>query len=281
MKIKRIINVYFSPTGGTKKISSMLANDLAQLLKLPIGEIDFTLPPARVKKYHFSAEDLVIIASPVYAGRLPNKIMPDYKQCFSGEDTLAVPMVVYGNRSYGDALTELCLIMRGCGFHLIGAAAMVSRHAFSRALSKNRPDEQDAAEIHTFAENLAKSIENGSYQTHTQQLAEERFLKNLPSVGAYYTPLREDGAPAKFLKATPQTDFTICNHCGICVNVCPMGSITAGIEVNGVCIKCQACVRKCPQQAKFFDDAQFLSHVRMLERDYTRRAENYITEIRK
>ncbi|MCD7864885.1 MAG: 4Fe-4S binding protein [Clostridiales bacterium] len=281
MKIKRIVTVYFSPTGGTKKISSILANDLGQFLNLSIEEIDFTLPPARTKKHHFSAEDLLIISSPVYAGRLPNKIMPDYKQCFSGEDTLAVPMVVYGNRNYGDALTELCLIMRDCGFHLIGAAAMVSRHAFSQTLAKDRPDERDMAEINTFAKNLARSIKNGSYQTHAQQFAEERFLKNLPSVGAYYTPLREDGTPAKFLKAKPQTNFAVCNHCGICVNVCPMGSITADIEVNGVCIKCQACVRKCPQQTKFFDDAQFLSHVRMLERDYTRRAENYITEIRK
>ncbi|MCD8231016.1 MAG: hypothetical protein LUD14_04195 [Clostridiales bacterium] len=188
MKIKRIVTVYFSPTGGTKKISSMLANDLGQLWKIPIEEIDFTLPSARVKKYHFSTEDFVIIASPVYAGRLPNKIMPDYKQCFFGEDTLAVPMVVYGNRSYGDALTELCLIMRDCGFHLIGAAAMVGRHAFSQTLAKDRPDERDMAEINTFAENLAGSIDKGRCQI--QRLAEDRFLKNQAAVGAYYTPLK-------------------------------------------------------------------------------------------
>ncbi|MCD8156772.1 MAG: HAD-IA family hydrolase [Clostridiales bacterium] len=36
-------------------------------------------------------------------------------------------------------------------------------------------------------------------------------------------------------------------------------------------------MRKCPRQAKYFDDAQFLSHAKMLERDYTRRAENYFT----
>ncbi len=277
MKIKRIVTVYFSPTGGTKKISTMLANDLGQSLGLPCDEIDFTLPSAREKKYHFSTEDLVIIASPVYAGRLPNKIMPDYRQCFFGEDTLVIPVVVYGNRSYGDALTELCLIMRDCGFYLIGAAAIVSRHTFSKTLAKERPDNQDAAEISAFAKDLAKSIKENRQQG--PMLAADRFLKNQVPVGAYYTPLREDGAPAKFLKAKPQTDFTICNHCGICVNVCPMGSIAADMKVNGICIKCQACVRKCPQQAKFFNDAQFLSHVRMLERDYMRRAENYFAKI--
>ncbi|MCD8148728.1 MAG: 4Fe-4S binding protein [Clostridiales bacterium] len=277
MIIKRIITVYFSPTGGTKKTATMLADNLGRLLGVPCEEIDFTLPSAREKTYHFLAEDLVILASPVYAGRLPNKIMPDYKRCFSAEDTPAVPVVVYGNRSYGDALTELCLIMRDCGFHAIGAAAVVSRHAFSQTLAKNRPDEQDASEICAFVERLVKSIEGGRYQNPAS--AEDGFCGNQTAVGAYYTPLQEDGTPAKFLKAKPQTDFAICDHCGICVNVCPVGSIAPDLEVNGVCIKCQACVRKCPRQAKYFDDAQFLSHVRMLERDYTRRAENYFTEI--
>ena len=44
-------------------------------------------------------------------------------------------------------------------------------------------------------------------------------------------------------------------------------------EVNGICIKCQACIKKCPKDAKYFDDAAFLSHVAMLEQNYTRRAE--------
>ncbi|MCD8218183.1 MAG: 4Fe-4S binding protein [Clostridiales bacterium] len=277
MIIKRIITVYFSPTGGTKKAAIMLADNLGRLLGLPCEEIDFTLPSAREKTYRFSTEDLVIMASPVYAGRLPNKIMPDYKRCFSGEDTLAVPVVVYGNRSYGDALTELYLIMRDCGFHAIRGAAVVSRHAFAQTLATDRPDERDAAEICAFAERLAKSIEGGKYQN--PESAEDGFAGHQAVVGAYYTPLQEDGTPAKFLKAKPQTDFTICDHCGICVNVCPMESIAPDLKVNGVCIKCQACVRKCPRQAKYFDDAQFLSHVRMLERDYTQRAVNYFTEI--
>ncbi len=174
----------------------MLADNLGRLLGVPCEEIDFTLPSAREKTYHFSAEDLVIMASPVYAGRLPNKIMPDYKRCFSGEDTLAVPVVVYGNRSYGDALTELCLIMRDCGFHAIGAAAAVSRHAFSQTLAKERPDERDAAEIRAFAERLAKLIEEGGYQNPAS--VEDGFPGNQTAVGAYYTPLQEDGTPQNF-----------------------------------------------------------------------------------
>ena len=54
-----------------------------------------------------------------------------------------------------------------------------------------------------------------------------------------------------------------------------MGSIDAKtMEAVGLCVKCQACVRKCTRRAKYFEDGDFLSHVAMLEQNYTRRAEN-------
>ena len=54
-----------------------------------------------------------------------------------------------------------------------------------------------------------------------------------------------------------------------------MGSIDPEdpAKVNGICIKCHACIRGCPKGAKAFADEAFLSHRAMLERDYTRRAE--------
>ena len=56
-----------------------------------------------------------------------------------------------------------------------------------------------------------------------------------------------------------------------------MGSIDREtMEAIGLCVKCQACVRKCTRRAKFFEDADFLSHVAMLEQNYTRRAENTV-----
>ena len=92
----------------------------------------------------------------------------------------------------------------------------------------------------------------------------------------YYRPLGLDGEPKNFLKAKPQTDRSKCTGCGVCAALCPMGSISREdpAEVTGVCIKCHACVRNCPTGAKYFDDEAFLSHKAMLERDYTRRAED-------
>ena len=45
-------------------------------------------------------------------------------------------------------------------------------------------------------------------------------------------------------------------------------------KIDGICIKCQACIRGCPQHALYFDDPAFLSHVRMLTQNFTQRREN-------
>ena len=98
MNIQKIVVVYFSPTGGVEKAARIVAGELAQRLGLEPEYINFTKPEARQQEYRFGPADLVVAASPVYAGRLPNKIMPDYQARLLGENTPAVPLCVYGNR---------------------------------------------------------------------------------------------------------------------------------------------------------------------------------------
>ncbi len=270
--INKIWAVYFSPTGGTKTAATLLAGMLGERLGLPVEEIDFTSPAARESTYHFGVSDLVVAASPVYAGRMPNKIMPDWKRCFCADGAIAVPVVVFGNRSYGGALTELRVILQEAGFRVIAGAALVSRHAFTDALASGRPDDADREEICAFADGVAlkvRKLQEGDETVQLPALSEE-------DIPPYYTPLKEDGTPAKFLKAKPETDADKCDLCGICMEVCPVGSINDKMQAEGVCIKCQACVRKCPEHAKYFTDGDFLSHVRMLEKNYTARAQNLL-----
>ncbi len=59
---------------------------------------------------------------------------------------------------------------------------------------------------------------------------------------------------------------------------CPMGAIDLQhvALVPGTCIKCHSCVRRCTKHAKYFDDPAFLSHVAMLERNFTEPKENEV-----
>ena len=282
MMIKKIWAASFSPTGGTEHIVSLLAEEMGKCLKLPVHKISFTLPDERKKSCTFTEEDLLILGTPVYAGRIPNKILPDVDRSFEGNGTLAVAVSVFGNRNYDDGLMELALLLENHGFCVAAAVAAAARHAFSDDIGAGRPDKQDEKELRVFARRAAEKIK--------EFFGKEKIVSGNKSscgvsalqitghnpVGPYYTPLRADGQPAKFLKAKPVTDENLCNRCGTCAQVCPMGSISRETPsvVNGICIKCQACIRACPTQAKHFEDEDFLSHVEMLREHYTRRAAN-------
>ena len=280
--IKKIWAASFSPTGGTEHIVSLLAEEMGKCLKLPVHKIFFTLPDERKKSCTFTEEDLLILGTPVYAGRIPNKILPDVDRSFEGNGTLAVAVSVFGNRNYDDGLMELALLLENHGFCVAAAAAAAARHAFSDDIGAGRPDKQDEQELRVFARRAAEKIKEFSgvekivsgNKAACGVLALQITGHN--PVGPYYTPLRADGQPAKFLKAKPVTDENLCNRCGTCAQVCPMGSISREDPsvVNGICIKCQACIRSCPAQAKHFEDEDFLSHVEMLREHYTRRAAN-------
>lgn len=273
--IKKTTICYFSPTGGTEKVAKRLGNKITKSLQeadkylneeITVSEIDFTKPQTRKERFEFDDKDLVIVASPVYAGRVPNKIAPDFKASIKGKNTKCVILCCYGNRSYGGALTELGLIMQENGFEIIAAAAVVTQHPFSDLVGAGRPSDSDFRDVSGFAEAVSRKVIKGGNI-------------NLPSdteIPPYYTPLKEDNTPAKFLKAKPVTEEELCDNCGICAKACPVGSIDIKdcTKTTGICIKCQACIKVCPNGAKAFADEDFLSHVRMLEMNYTKPNKN-------
>ena len=272
MQIKRIRAVTFSPAGKTAEVTKRIAQTMAQEFRCPVEEDDITLPKDREAVRTFAWDELAIFGFPTYAGRIPNKILPFLQTLFQGTDTPAVAVVTFGNRSYDESLKELCVELKQHGFIPFAGGAFVCRHAMSKVLAESRPDKDDAERMLSFAKDAAKKLleaDGVPKLLHEFENAE---------VGPYYRPLEESGEPANFLKAKPVTDKTLCDNCGICVRVCPMGSIDPEdvTQTPGICIKCHACVRKCPTHAKSFDDVSLLSHIKMLESRFAGRAENQV-----
>ena len=265
-KIRKVTAAYFSPCGTTRRLAECLAVELAAgCPEAERGAFDFTLPKDRREPFRAGEDDLVVVALPVYAGRLPNLLLDDLGR-WQGGGAWAVPVVMYGNRSFGGALAELRGLLVRRGFRPLAAAAFVGQHAFVPALAAGRPDEGDFAIARSFARRILRCLQ-------TPPADELRAFSfplpgdGVPDYGGYYQPLGEDGCPVRFLKAKPVTSDR-CTGCGLCAEVCPMGSIDPAHphDVPGICIKCNACISACPQGAKRITDEGYLGHRRFLER---------------
>lgn len=250
--------VYFSATGTTKKIVTAVARVLGERLGAEKYEFDFTLPAARRGWPEFKREDIAVFGIPVYAGRVPNVLLR-YLDTVAGNGALAVPVVLYGNRNFDDALAELRDILVKDGFMPAAGAAFIGEHAFSRRLAKGRPDEKDMERAKRFAERIFTKLEMGTVSGPE--------IPGIPfPYRGYYMPRDGEGNPIDIRRVKPRT-ADCCGGCGICVDVCPMGSISRENvrECGGICIKCGACVKACPKHAKYFDDEGYLCHLHQLE----------------
>ncbi|HWR60864.1 MAG TPA: EFR1 family ferrodoxin [Clostridia bacterium] len=269
MIVNKVWAMYFSATGTTRKVVEHIAGAIGEKIHSDISIIDFTLPDARKEKHIFGAEDLVVFGTPVYAGRVPNVLLPFLKEKIEAKGAIAIPVVLFGNRAYDDALIELRNILEADGFYAIAAGAFVGEHSFSRKLAAGRPDMKDMLAAGELAEIALKRIAEVAQATDKPV-----HLKGEEPLRPYYTPRDRKGEPVNILKVKPKTNDG-CTKCGICARICPMGSISHEdvSSVEGICIKCGACIKKCPVAAKYFDDEGYLYHLHELEEAYSRRAE--------
>ena len=97
-----LYEIYFSPTGGTKKTADIICGAWADERK----EVDLTERDLEMDEMSFDSEDICIIAVPSFGGRVPGIALSSLKKA-SGGSARAILVVVYGNRDYDDTLLEL------------------------------------------------------------------------------------------------------------------------------------------------------------------------------
>ncbi len=227
--MQRLTVFYFSPTEGTKRAAQLLA---AKLALAETAIIDNTLPSQRKKAYEFTAEELVVIANPVYAGQLPP--VQGLWQNLRGHGTPCVIMACYGNRHYDDTLAQMQKMLEAQGFIVAGAVAPVIPHIFAPSLGAGRPDAQDAAVLQEFAAAVLQKIASG-------KLASVKLPGN-PAPA----PTQAAAVPKTFLPDK-------CAACGMRANRSPADAIAADYSINEKrCINCMRCARICPAGARTF-----------------------------
>ncbi len=265
----RVVAVYFSATHTTEKVTVAVAKAIAGQMRLPLEQVDITTPEARVVDgvlVSFSEKDIVVLGMPVYIGRVPNLISPFLYE-IKGNGAIGVPVVVYGNRAYDDALIELRDIMCKDGFHVAAAGVFVGEHSFSTVLGAGRPDSWDIAEAQCFGRRIANVVT--TYEGEFPEMA----VPGDPAPYRFFQARSNSGKCIDIRAVKPVTDMELCDNCGLCAEVCSMGAISKEdfSLVPGKCIKCCACVKRCPNGAKSFVDEQFLEHLHTLEEKFSLR----------
>lgn len=71
----KFYNIFFSPTGGTKKVADIVAKGTNPESE----EIDLIKEPDKLLKVKFEKEDLCLVAVPSYGGRIPSVVVDMFR----------------------------------------------------------------------------------------------------------------------------------------------------------------------------------------------------------
>ncbi len=265
MKLKKTLLVTFSPTRTSYKIGEAIARGLGNE---EIEIMDLTLYND-VPSIDISKETLVIFSLPVYGGSIAPLAMQRLSELKS-DGALAVTVVLYGNRAFENALTQIDSFVSERGCKVIAAAGFVGEHSYSNSkypIAAGRPDERDIAFAQTFGEDISRKITDAKDKDSIYAVKAEDIAlpeQSQEEMTAFFSEIKQaklDGIP---FPLGPATDENLCTHCSICANNCPIEAIVEGDELNtdySKCIKCCACIKLCPENARSMDTpySHFLS----------------------
>ena len=247
-----LYNIYFSPTGGTKKVADILVGNLGG----GVCEVDICRD---IEKMSLHVGDVCLVSVPSFAGRVPQIAIERLKK-ISGNGAKAILNCVYGNQEWDDTLTELQDTLEACGFVCVAAVAAVAEHSVLRQFAAGRPDADDAPELAEFARKITEKLNSGVFG-------------KLELAGSHRTYKEVGPMPFK-----PEGNEN-CDSCGICAAGCPVGAIDKSDPRKTdkeVCISCMRCQYICPKHARDLDPAFMAAMAERMAAKLGGRKKNYL-----
>jgi hypothetical protein len=155
--IRKVIGIYYSPVGGTARMTETLTRIIAEVLDecSPYGVESEVLDLLRLgdsREVVLDDETVAVVGMPVYVGKVP---LPGVRalQKVRPQGAITVAAVSYGARTYGNALYELQHSAEDNGFKVIGAGAFCVKYR-GRSATVNI----DATSLDTFGNAAAAKI---------------------------------------------------------------------------------------------------------------------------
>lgn len=224
--------IYFSPTGGTKKVTDILADEW----NCQKTEIDLTVPDTKYEEIIFTEDDVCMIAIPVFEGRVPKTAVTRLKK-MKGNRSTAIMVAVYGARAVDDAMIELKDILEEQGFCCRAGIFAIAEHSILHIYGQGRPDDNDRAKLKEFSKEIKEKYLSGSLSDSVCVPGNRPYTE---MGGMPYTPTANES----------------CILCGKCAADCPAEAIPKDnprATDPEKCIFCMRCVVKCPTHARDFD----------------------------
>jgi len=223
--------IYFSATETTEHCVNKICQGRGTESDVEINladDLDVVYP-------ELTSEDVAIVASPVYGGRLPVVVSESLSR-LKGNGAKAIATVVYGNRDFDDALLELTDLLHDNGFSVIGAGAFIARHSIFPKVAASRPDLSDDGELIKFGKECEQALADGINPVEVPYIQGKRPYKHMKNV-----------------VLAPVANESDCIKCGVCARKCPVGAISAEtpwISDTAKCISCGRCIAVCSQNAR-------------------------------
>ena len=125
-----VYSIYFSPTGGTKKVADVLASCFDHA-----SQVDITVHSVAPE---LTNEDVCVVAVPSFGGRVPGAAVERIRQ-LRGNGAKAVAVVVYGNRDFDDTMLELKNELENARFAVAAGVAAVAEHSIMHQFGAGVP----------------------------------------------------------------------------------------------------------------------------------------------
>jgi len=221
-----VYNIYYSPTGGTKKVAEIISGTFSESVR------DIDILKKQTLVHLFKKEDICIISVPAFGGRVPENAVEKIKT-FKADGTNAVIVAVFGNRAIDDTLIELSDIVTSVGFNVVAAVEAVAEHSLVRIYGSGRPNNEDKAELESFVKEIREKLKNN-----------DRTVPWIPG-----------NRPYKDFKSSGMSlvvDYN-CLNCKKCSKECPVDAIPIeNIKTvdTDKCFSCMHCVSACPMSAR-------------------------------
>ena len=227
-----VFEIVFSPTGGTQKVSGLVAGALDK----NTVTVDLTDSGLDFHEVSMTKDDVPAMAI-------------DRLNMVHGNGARTVLVCVYGNRAFEDTLVELEDVAKRAGFRVVAAVSAIAEHSVARQFAAGRPDAQDAAQLAEFAQQIQQKL-----------LAEDASEPSIPG----NRPYKQAGGHRMAPEATED-----CVSCGACAAACPVCAIDKGDPKRAAgeaCVSCMRCIAVCPRGARKLDPNKLSAVSQMLSK---------------